>query len=363
MKPLFVDCSDTHLRSRRGDEEHAFAQIISAAVALNLPLVSNGDNLDKQSNRARVVTTAYRELDRLHEIGKKFYYIQGQHDFDDPPWFAGHPAAVHLHKTTVEIGGFTLYGLDWQPFGKLQDELAEIPPEVNVLVCHQVWGDWMGDIAAPQGEFAQIPYQIRHVLTGDLHQWKLETHRNAGGDKMQVVSCGATTQQKIDEPDKHYYAVFYDDGTVERKKLKSRVFHDAGLIVQDAELDRLLRNLEPTLATLVQKGAAMDLPPNLMTPVIRVTYSAKLPETKRRVEKVVGDRAVLHFTETPPEERTSTYAKSADKGEAVTPISVLADEVNREETPLVYELCERLLGASDIDMEFAAWRQEFLDAK
>ena len=362
VKPTALLCSDTHARPRREDERHAFRQIVDKAVALRIPIIAAGDLIDKQSNRAETITFLYKQLDRLKEVNQRFYYTQGQHDYDDPPWLSAHPAALHFHKKVIRLDDFVFYGLDWQPYGKLQEELGEMHPDANFLVCHQVWANWMGDIAAPQGSFAQIPGQIRHVLTGDLHQWKLEEHKNADGIKMLVVSCGATTQQTIAEPDRHYYALLMPDGRVEQKRLNSRVFIDCSLINTEQDVAIFMAELEPTLAAALQKANALDLPTEMYRPTMRVTYSSKLPEVVRRVEKAVGDRAVLHFKQLLPPEKLEAYkkAKKAEKGEAVTPLLVLPQEVDQKDKPEVYELVERMLAAGDKTMEFAKWRSEFL---
>lgn len=362
MKPTGLHASDTHLRNRQGDEEHAFEQLVDAAISNKVQyLMLAGDLLDKQSNRSRVVSFLCKQLDRCEEADIDVLYTQGQHDFDDPPWLSAHRHAFHLHKQTREYDDIVFYGLDWQPFGKLQEELAEIPDEVKFLICHQVWANWMGDIAAPQGSFEQIPEQIKYVQTGDLHQWKLEQRKNAGGVKMTVLGTGATTQQKIDEPSTHHYALFWPDGRLEKKTLNSRVMIDSSLITQSADLDQFMSELEPTLESAAQRAAAMELPEAMYRPYLRVSFNAKLTDVVRRVEKAVGNRAILHFKQIIPEEKQTAYkvAKAA-KGEAVTPISVLKDEVDKDEHPATYELVSRLLAAGDSELEFAKWRSETL---
>ncbi len=362
MKPDGLHASDTHLRPRRGDEQYAFRQLVDAAIAEGVEYVClAGDCFDKQSNRSEVVTFAFKEIDRLEQAGIGFLYTQGQHDADDPPWFSGHRWAMHLHKKKFDNNAGTrmLQGLDWQPFGDLQEALAEIDPIVNFLVCHQVWSDWMGDVASPQGDFAQIPGHVTHVHTGDLHQWKLEKHKNADGEKMSVLSTGATTQQKIDEPSRHYYALLYPDNRIVKKALKSRVFVDCSLMATDKDVEVFMSELEPTLAECNQKWAAGDMPPELQKPLIRVTYASRLGDVVRRVEKAVGDRANLVFKEIPPEEKTTVFYKAAE-GVAVTPLSVLPDAVDKKESPQLYGLCERLLAAADPELAFAAWRAEYL---
>lgn len=362
IKPLFLACSDTHLRPDKPDTFFAFEQIINRALALKVPIIGAGDLIDKQSNRATTIVFLAKQLHRLHEKGLKFYYTQGQHEFDAVPWMQIAPNTEHLHRQTLEFGEVTVYGLDWQPTGKLQEEFAEIPEGVDMLIAHQVWGDWMGDIAAPQGTFAQVPGHIKFVVTGDLHQWKLEKKKNADGEKMIVCSNGATTQQKRDEPDEHFYSLFYPDLRFEPIRLKSRVVIDAGLMSKSEDLDRFVTEFEAELAAAEQKAAGGDYPPEIIKPYLNIEAKSVVTDALRRIEKAVGDRAILRFKSRVPEEKTAAYQKAAKagKGEAVTPLSLLKDEVDKAENPNTYELCERLLLASDKEMEFALWRSEWM---
>lgn len=363
MKPIGLHASDLHLRSRRGDEQFAFKQIVDAALRHKVRYVClAGDNLDKQSNRAETIAFLRTQFDRLADADVAVLFIQGQHDFDDPPWLSAFPGTCHLHRTAKTFDGIGLYGIDWQPHGRLQEELAEVPPESQFLVCHQVWADWMGEIACPQGSFAQVPGHVQFLHSGDLHQWKLEQRKNADGAKMTVLSTGATCQQKVDEPEEHYYGLVFSNGTIERKKLKSRVFVRPSVITMSNDLDALMGNVEDILTAARQKAADLDLPQDMLRPVMRVTYAASVSDTVRRVEKVVGDRAILSFRELVPEEKTAAYAKAkaSQSGEAVTPLSALKDELSKDDEPEAYALCELLLSATDKDKAFAAWRAEFL---
>lgn len=373
VKPGF--CSDLHLRNRQGDEQYAFEQIVDAAVARMTHLFVAGDVLDCQTNRSSPIAFLYRQLDRLEEAGVEAYFIEGQHEWDNPPWFSGHRWAKTLHKQLVEIGEHTYYGLNFQSFGKLQEELAEVPASADFLICHQRWSNWMGEITAPQGEFAQIPANISRVYTGDLHQWKLETHRNAGGKKMVCCSTGATTQQKIDEPHEHYYAILDENGNFVRRRLKSRVFVACGVLNTTEDLDEFIATFEEQLATAVQRGAAADLPGNLLKPVMRVTYGHSIPDAPHRIDRVAAGRAFMRYKALLPEGKAQARAesviasdaqgkpkKASGAGEAVTPLGMLAAEVDKETEPDVYELVSRLLQAGDQQAEFLKWKQEQMEA-
>lgn len=363
-------CSDLHLCDRI-DEQYAFEQIVDSAVAGASGLVIAGDNLDKQSNRSSPVAFFYGQLNRLQEAGVPVWLIEGQHDADTPPWFAGHPWAVSLHKQIVEVGPFTLYGLNFQPYGKLQEELAEIPTEVDTLIAHQRWSNWMGEITSPQGDFAQIPGHIQRLYTGDLHQWRLEMHPNADGVEMTCLSTGATTVRKIDEPWEHYSAVLTVGGNIRQKKLKGRVYVDLGVCNRDEDVDRLLGTFEAYLAAALQRGAAMDLPQAMLKPVFRVAYGQAVLDTVRRVDRLVNGRAFIRYKEIPPEAKMTPRPIQVTVGddgrpvytggEAVTPLSLLDEELDRNEQPDAYALVSMLLEPGDQAVRFAEWKKQYME--
>ena len=44
----------------------------------------------------------------------------------------------------------------------------------------------------------------------------------------------------------------------------------------------------------------------------------------------------------------------------MTPLSVLDQEVDKDESPQVYELVSRMLQATDKELELSRWRAEFM---
>lgn len=357
-KPVALYCADLHIK-RREDEKFALRQLVKAAMANQVGhFIVGGDTIDRQSNRADPISFLLREvLDPLAEAGVSFDYIQGQHDWDDPPWPSGHGNAFHAHKATFGVGPHTAYGLDFQPFGKLQEELAEVPRGVDLLFTHQGWGDWMGADKNPQGDFAQVPGHVKVVASGDLHAFKQEKHKNADGVKMLCLSPGATAMQKVNEPPEHFYFFIDDDGLFRARKLHSRIFIDWSLLNQARDLDRFMDEIEAELGTAYQTAASRDYPEGMLRPYLRVTYSHRLADTVRRVTKAVGDRAIIHWKEIPPSADPEVDKASAvpGQGEAVTPLSVLDDEVDKDEHPEVFELTSRLLQTNNCEEEFQKW--------
>lgn len=360
MTPIALFTSDIHVR-RRIDEQYALAQIVDLAIAEEVQVVvAAGDTHDKQSNRSEPIVAFLQQIDRLQAKEIEFWYTQGQHEWDDPPWLSGHPAAFHLHKQFRQLGDFAAYGIDWQPFGKLQEELAKIPETADLLVAHQVWGDWMGDIAAPQGDFAQIPAQVRRVITGDLHDCRIEVHKNAGGEKMKVVSPGAVAMQKIDEPHEHYVILMGEDGKFEKRRLRSRPYLKM-LLNDEEDLEAFIQTIGPELERL--RETAADMPEKMRTPRLWLTYGHQLAKAEGRMMKAVDEHAFVKLKQLAPPERAEAARerkKARARGEAITPLSVLSKRVDKTEKPTLYTAAERLLRAEDAGDELRRWWAEMI---
>lgn len=356
---LFV--ADTHL-DHGPDSEYALWQVGKLAKSLRVcAVVGCGDLIDKQRNRAKPVAAWLSLLDTLEVAGVRSFFIQGQHDQDDPPWLAVHRHAQHLHDRVVEIAGYTLRGLDFQPHGALQEALARVDAPVDVLVAHQVWGDWMGSIALPQGEFADLR-NVGTLVSGDLHKHVIESAEDGDGKTIVVCSPGATWQQRINEPDKHCVVVLRDDGVLKAHPLKSRVFLDWPVLIRPEDVDAFVAEIEPALAEAAQQAAARELPEALQRPRLRCTFAHHLGDAARRIENAVAGRAWLTLKELPPAEKAGPAAagrRTADDAPA-TPLSELDAVVDPGSDPEVHTLLARCLQAPDPVQAFAAWRAEFL---
>jgi hypothetical protein len=356
---------------RQIDSFYAFEQIVDFALANNVKrVIGAGDLIDKQRNRSSPIAHMMQQIDRLEHDGIAFLYLQGQHDFDDPPWLSGHRNAQHINGQEFDIPNgsepFRCYGLDWQPHGVLQEKLELIrETDAQILFAHQVWGDWMGDVAVPQGTFDQIP-QVTKLVTGDLHQCRIENSRGADDQKLLVCSPGCTYQKAIDEPSTHYFLTLDSDGKIAKHKLKSRPFLD--LAIPRAEvLDEFAGLIETELAACAGRAAAQNMPDALGVPLLRITYPYELPDTVRRVETIVGNRAILFWHENPPVHKQEEYAaakKSGGKGTAVTPLTELPSVVDAEKEPDLYTLLHGLLSTKNADQArgvLTQWKASYLE--
>lgn len=303
MSALFVFAADLHLCDRLwvgrpgifGDAYFSFEQIIEYCVAESLPLVLGGDILDKERNFARPIQVLCRQLDIMRDAQLPVYYIQGQHERNyDATWLGIHPWPQHVHKQQFSINGCKIYALDWCPRSDIKQELAAVPPDTEILVCHQVWKDLMGNVGRPECALSDV-HVVRNVLTGDFHVTTMVDAPNAGGDLARLISPGSTCLRSVNEPPKKNFYVVHDSPgdnfgkhTFEVRELRTRPIRI--YTVSDVEtLDALCAG------DLLQHIAEMrsDLPDHIAKPIVRIKYNTAIPDAYLRLSTVVGDSAHL----------------------------------------------------------------------
>jgi DNA repair exonuclease SbcCD nuclease subunit len=116
--------ADGHLARRtwkhkpiEGDSYWGFQQICQRAVEEEVEfIIGAGDLIDKRLNEPEPIVFLQKMLKYLEGHGIDFLFVQGQHEMDThEAWFNMASNAVHLHKKTVNVGEFYVYGLDYTP--------------------------------------------------------------------------------------------------------------------------------------------------------------------------------------------------------------------------------------------------------
>ncbi len=358
-KPLILVVSDAHTDGGP-DSTYALAQARDLAIRLGVQLViSAGDSIHRQRNRSAAIAPWKDLAAQLadHDIAMSF--IEGQHERDDPPWLSGLGNSGPLDGRTLSLGGVTLTGISYLPRGPLQEALDRAGAlKPDVLIAHEIWQDWMGEITVPQGAFADVS-GTQLLVTGDLHQYKFQLAVGRGGEPFRVCSPGATWQLAISEPARHSVITIDKDLTVHAHPLRSRPMIAWPLLSIPEDIDRFIQVIEPALETAARQAA--DLPEALRAPRLRIPYSHRLAADWARIERAVDGRAILYPSELPPEEKTRAAAAARKGGSApATPLSKLNDVLDPREDPKAHALLARLLQSNNPEAEFAAWRGEFL---
>lgn len=374
-QPITVVCGDTHLqdgawndRPIRGDSEYSLEQIIDYTLAQELThVIGVGDLIDKQVNGSAPIYAYVKQLERLHAAGGVFDFLQGQHDMQATPWLLNSPAARHMHKLQVELlNGAWAYGLDYQPAGRLQAELDEIPAGTSVLCAHQVWHEFMGDVAAPQGSMADVPV-VDTVISGDYHVAAVKNTRGKDGQPVRLISPGSTCMQSIDEPVNKGFLVLYDDMTFDHVPLVTRRMVELAGISHPSDADTLISQVLPNeIVRLLDESAGYD--ERIRKPIVRVVYSAEVPDVRRRVMEAAAGRVHLFFKENPvvTVDDSAAHVPAVDTGE-VRPLATLSSSLNdyliAKNLERLTGPCRRLLDTHDVAGELSRLKEEHLAAR
>lgn len=367
-KPLAICCSDLHLdrcnwKNRpklAGDSRWAFEYLCTQAIEREVLFVlAAGDLLDVPEPDSETVEQVRKQLDRLQEANIEFLYIQGQHEFADPPWFqAVHSWPTHLHGQAVSLrSGFDLYGLDFQRAATLEAELAKIPATADMLMCHQVWLEFMGGVAVCEGSLARIPH-VKTVLTGDYHRHELKTVVAADGRKVRVFSPGSTSLREInEEPNKNFWLLDEAGGMTSERIPTRIVLRTPFTLADEASLETFLAEVDAHIAEARADAVKLGLPEELQTPILRAAHQETLSDAARRIIRAVGDTAHLFLTSVPVE--TPERVELRERREEVRSQGMLGCLAQRAKPKSrLYKDAARLLQAADAELELAEMRKE-----
>lgn len=368
-KPILTLSADWHLQNRAwsfrdisGDAYYSFKQIVDYSIEQGVEaLVGAGDLIDKVVNNSDPIVFLNQQLDRLKKAKVRVLYVQGQHEMADKPWLSGHEWPEHISGQQLTVDTVCMFGLDYHPNPLLQIALAAIPEGTHLLIAHQVWGEFMGSIASPEGNMGDVPV-VQTVFTGDYHVRKELDVRGKDGQKLKVISPGSTCLQSIDEPWKKFFYVVYDDYTWKKVRLKTRQRVDWNLM-GSTDVDEALQLLEPELVRIADETVGYD--ERVRKPIFWIEYPFKLAGHRGRIEKALNGRAHIFWKERPPEPPPEVVARrksAADRGQrrAATLLSELPDYLKAGGLARLEDDCERLLKTGNVDDELRRMRAEAL---
>lgn len=354
MSKLFVFTADLHLEdgawSTRpaiyGDAYCSFDQIIDYCIAHSLPLILGGDVLEKKSNLARPIAKLCAGLSRMETANVPVFYIQGNHEYDrNAPWLSVHSWPQHIHCQTINIGRKNVYGLDWLPKGEIQAAFQEVPADTDILITHQVWKDFMGNVGRTECELVDV-HHVQTVLAGDFHVTKTIEGVNAQGQPIKMLSPGSTAMQDMGEAQDKFFFVIEENAdaiSFTPMSLKTRRF--IGYTVREQEmLDALCSGqLRDDIAAL----PTADLPKDIQKPLVKIKFDKQLPDAYLRLMTAVGESAHL-FCEALTER--SVQAHTAARVAAKNELSSVLAELLGDDTA-AYALATSLLKTENIAKE------------
>ena len=372
MKPLFVFCADLHLDDGAwttrpgiyGDAYYSFSQIVDYCIDHSLPLILGGDVLERKQNSARPIAFLCAGLSKLQSAGIPAYYIQGNHEYDrNAPWLSIHPWPIHLHDKEVDFSGVRVRGIDWLPRGAIQEAFLNVPEDTDIIVTHQVWKDFMGNVGRPECSLSDV-HHVQTVLAGDFHITKIAEAENAQGQPIRMLSPGSTSMQDIGEcPQKHFFVVVQNDAGFDFQKidLQTRTLIQHSVNTQDELDDLCAGRLTDQISAAISSAESAGMPPELHKPFVRVRFNKQIPDAYIRITTVVGETGHM-FCDALPDAKSGS--KTSNKNVAViaknTVLTALADLLgeNTPEYKFAFSLVQSPNPAKELDVQF----KKFMEA-
>lgn len=353
-KPILALTSDWHCQpgawvksnTPKGDSFYALRQFYQFCVEYQVDLVGAGDLTDVERPDSETLRRVFSFFDDMRRADRRTFFTTGQHDRATPPYFSLHSHPMHLTPRRTTARGINIVGLDHTPADRLQQAIDALPRGAELLVCHQVWGDFMGYGA--EGRLEQLCYPAGPdvVLTGDYHVHK--TLELPGRTK--VLSPGSTCLQDISEPREKAFFVLYDDLSVDSVPLKTRRVVDFEIRTED-DLNTFVRGVKDDFLE-----PRPDVPPEMQKNVIYV-QCGDVPEAYRRVAKAVGDKAFLFWKSTAETPVTVLDGDAVDE-KAARGLDGCLEEFAPEGSP-VYQSVLRMLKAADKKAEVGRMAKDY----
>jgi DNA repair exonuclease SbcCD nuclease subunit len=312
-KPLkLLVTSDLHLspfiwrhRPIKGDSYFSWKYICDIAVDEEVDaVVLAGDLLDKQSNPSEVIVHLLDGLQRLKDVGIKVFYVQGQHEYQQLPW-ASLAGNVWLNDKIVDFKGWKIAGSDFKQAAEFQEFLAsDTAKSADILVCHQVWHDFMGDVAVNQGSFSDVPSTVKLLITGDFH----EHIHTRSGDTI-VLSPGSTHMRSIAEPEeKCCFVVTADEPNLRKLQVQTFVIPTRRVVridltdflleeaaASDEDYDRVYAAITDKLEDARIHAENDDLPEDLRKPLLHVRHFKEDTAIVNKLVKAFTEKAHMFF--------------------------------------------------------------------
>jgi DNA repair exonuclease SbcCD nuclease subunit len=361
----FLVASDIHLsewiwrhRPIFGDSLHGWNQVVALAIANQVDgVILAGDVLDQQKNCSITIRWLNEGLQRLSQAKIPVYYNQGQHEYQTSPWISG-DNTLWLHENTYPLNAdWTMSGCDFQHEDAFQEFLkGPVAAESNILVCHQVWKNFMGDVGKPQATFDDVPEHVKILITGDFHEHLCVQHNG-----MFVLSPGSTHMRSIAEPENHFVFLLDLSNTVPKISslpLTSRRFIPVS--TEGLTITQLYNQINSSIDTACAYGKE-HLPVDLQTPLLRLTHGVKEVSLVDTLKAELVDK--VHFFSKPKFKSAESVTPDASVQERISLITGLDRFIDKSTSPRAHELASALIscaGGLDISETLENWIKQQL---
>lgn len=302
MTPIAVMASDNHLapgawKGRldiRGDSYFALRQIVDLCISKRLPLILAGDFFDANRPSAEDLQAALM-LNEIINAGLRVFYIQAQHDYDNPSYISVIcPKATNLddldkpvYISDKSLHMRTVFGRNFMSRTELDSWLNERQVECDLMVMHQLWIEFMGMHGQTSLERLE---KCKFLLTGDLHDMRTFTT----GKGITVLSPGATQMQSIKEPTRHQVFILNDDMSANLFPLKSRGVIDI-LVEREEQIVYMVNNARQVVEEMLRAVASGGSVNMQLKPIVRFKIANPIPGAVPKLGEAFEAHAAVFF--------------------------------------------------------------------
>ncbi len=368
-KPVMVVSADWHLRNNAwtdrpeisGDSMCSLSQIVALTRSLgdHVFLIGAGDLFDESDPGPSVLGECFDILGGKYSGLKPINvaHIKGNHDKTDEAhgWMRvyNYGLGCHLHKDTMYVmhrppnhsRAFKMSGLDWTRSSVLPAAVADLAErEPDVIVVHQAWAELSGPQMRNDGSLEWLSSQVpsaKMIITGDRHLHGCIVLKN----KVVVLSPGSINLQSIDEPNRKYVYIVYEDMSYASHMIRTRpvIYWNAET---REELDNLLKSpsLDKDLKSFYMDQ--LQYPEEIRTPILSFKISPELIDQTDRIRNALHAVNAHLFirckTKSKPDSKDSD---ETDNGKPVEVVSGLISKLHNKFPDNSYErlICESLL--------------------
>jgi predicted phosphodiesterase len=266
-----------------------------------------GDIFDKPTVTAFGLHIFLDFLRVCQKVGAKVYFVQGQHEWSEPPLLRSISAQCeHLHNRRIYANSTYLYGLD------IMRDPPEKPLDIaaDILVTHQVWKEFIPVAGVLSLDLIVGPSV---VVSGDYHVPCERTYDSG----VTLISPGPLVPQALDQI--HDKSLVYLEGeSFVRLPIKARkIFRIALKVPQHVE----------NFIKEFKQGSYLtpDYPEPIRQPVIVVDYEPDL-KAMAEIRALVGDQAFLIVNPSPGEDMVTTASPLTELPSVESLITELAGD-------------------------------------
>lgn len=368
MTKLLV-ASDLHLSDRiwkhkaiEGDSYFSWEQIVDFAINYKVSgVVLAGDILDKQVNLSRPIQELLKGIKKLADKNIHVYFNQGQHEYQENPWMliASMNNVTWLHNKIIDFHGWNLVGCDYQNEERLKTFLqSSTAMAADILICHQVWLEFMGENAKPQGSFADIPQSVSYLITGDYHE-HIVTKVERNDSDLIVLSPGSTHLRSLSETEAKEIFLLDLAGkpTIRNVPLATRRLFKFQ-IDDTMTIKKIEEKINNAIVLNKDYCEATGLPEQLQKPVIQLSLMNVKSDMIIKIQEKYDDLVHLFFKPLVEKTDVEDNEVSTVVDKKISLLNSLDVFVSKEKNPLVYSLALAMLTEPDADQALKRWIEE-----